>query len=204
MAGAKAKAIDFSDVKDRGEFNPKRVAEGDYAAKITKVVDDTSKAGNFQYVFTIKLNKFSQHSYPYYCGVEQKTLWKLRNVAVAAGMNVPKKRMKFDPNKLVGKTIGVTIVDSEPYEGRIKSEIDAVFPVSELEDGGVDEGTSDDDGSFDEDSAPQLAGGDDDDTAEDEAAEPEEKPKKKKKGKKGKKKKGTDEENLEELDISDL
>src|SRR4051812_33860269 len=105
--GATAKAVDFSGVKERGAFNPKRIAEGDYAATIVKVEDaETKEGGDFMYVFTIKVDKFSQHSYPYRCKLAENQLWKLRNIAVAAGLNIPKKRMKFDPNKVIGKKVG--------------------------------------------------------------------------------------------------
>lgn len=185
--GASAKAVDFSSVKDGGQFSPKRVLAGDYAAKIVKVEDNESKkTGNFQYLFTIKLEKYSQNSYPYYCQLTENQLWKLRNLLIAAGLNVPKKRMKLDPNKVVGKRIGVTMEDDE-YEGKSKSVIAAVFPASELSGEEVDDEESDaDDAEDTEDEAPE---------------ETEEKPKKK--DKKGKKKKSS-EENVEELDISDL
>lgn len=209
---ASAKAVDFSGVKDRGNFNPKHVAEGDYAATITNVEDGESKKdGSFQYIFTIKLEKYSQHSYPYYCKLQENQLWKLRNIAVAAGLNVPKKRMKFDPNKVMGKKIGVTMADDE-YEGKMKSVIDAVFPMSELAEGAeIDDSDTDAPDDFDE-GAPQVAGDDDfDPEGGDEAAEPtaEEKPKKKKdKGAKGDKaegkKKKKDKGPIEELDISDV
>jgi hypothetical protein len=208
--GAKAATVDFSGVKDRGEFSPKQVPTGDYAAKITKVDDKPSKEGKPMYCFTVKLQKFSQNSYPYYCVIQDNQLWKLRNIAVAAGINVPKKRMKFDPNKLVGKSVGVTMEDDDPYEGKVKSVVAAVFPIAELADGAEVE--DDDEDNFDEESAPQIAG-DEDDTAEDEAAEEPKAKKKKKKAepeaeaepakKKKKKKKGSDGD-LEELDISDV
>lgn len=189
--GASSKAVDFSGVKDRGNFSPKQVAEGDYAAVITKAEDaESKKDGSFQYIFTIKLQKFSQNSYPYYCKLQENQLWKLRNLAVAAGLNVPKKRMKFDPNKVVGKIIGVTMEDDE-YEGKMKSTIAAVFPASELADGLADDDSVTDD---DMNSAPQLAG-DDDDDAEDTPP-----PAKAKKDKKKKKKK----KDVEEMDISDV
>src|SRR5436190_967015 len=115
MAQASAKAVDFSGVKDKGAFNPKRVDEGDYAAIVTKVEDGKvakgENAGDFMYVFTIKLQKFSQNTYPYRCALRENQLWKLRNLAVAAGINVPKSRVKFNPNKIVGKLIGVTMED---------------------------------------------------------------------------------------------
>lgn len=207
--GASVKTVDMSTVKDRGSFNPKRVAEGDYAAVVTKVEDAEVKSGDnkgdFQYLFTIKLEKFSQFSYPYYCKLTESQLWKLRNLMIAGGVNVPKKRMKLDPNKVVGRKIGVTMEDDE-YEGKPKSVLAAVFPVAELADGAVMDAEDPDD--FDEEATPVAAGADDDEPkakkkkgkkakAEEPAAE---EPKKKGK-KKGKKKK---DEDLEELDISEV
>lgn len=205
--GAKATVVDFSGVKERGAFNPRRVAEGDYAAIVTKVEDATAKeSGNAMYVFTVKPMKYSQNTYPYRCVITENQLWKLRNLATAAGLSVPKKRMKFDPNKIVGKRIGITLIDDE-YEKdgktQLKSEIDAVFPISELADltGVADEGSEED-----EQDGPQLASDEDyGDGAVDEA-EPAAEPKKGKKDKKAKKskKKGSDEENLEDLDLNDI
>lgn len=190
--GATAKAVDFSGVKERGSFSPKRVPAGDYAAKIVKVEDaESKKTGEFQYLFTFKIEKFSQASYPYYCQLTENQLWKLRNLAVAAGLTVPKKRMKFDPNKVINKSVGITLEDDE-YEGKEKSVIAAVFPLSELADApDAEYDESDDD---EGDAAPQVAGSDDDD-------EVDEAPKAKKKDKAGKKKKKKD---AEEMDISDV
>lgn len=139
-----AKTVDFSNVKDRGQFNPRHVPVGDYLAKVVKVEDGKSKSDEgFQYIFTIKLVKFSQNSYPYYCKLTENQVWKLRNLLIAAGMSVPKKRVKLDPSKVIGKLIGVTMEDDE-YEGRLKSVIQAVFPANELEDSELPSGTADD------------------------------------------------------------
>lgn len=199
--GAKAVNLDFSGVKDRGAFNPHRVEEGDYAATIVKVEDaKANESGNAMFVFTIKLDRFSQYTYPYRCVLTDNQLWKLRNIAVAAGLNVPKKRLKFDPNKIVNKKVGVTLVDDD-YEkdGKTieKSEVSAVFPMSELAEGALAEDTSDDP-EFDE-GGPQAA-------VEDDDTETEEKPKKDKgKKDKGKKKgKKKDDGDVEELDITDI
>lgn len=200
MAKEKSKAtaqnLDFSGVKERGNFNPKQVGEGDYSATITKVEDAKPKDGGSDpmYLFTIKLDKYSQYSYPYYCKLVENQLWKIRNLMVAAGKNVPKKKIKIDPNVIVGKKIGVTMADEE-YEGKTKSVVDAVFPVSDLE-GGVPVDDDDDEG-FDEDDAPEV----------------EEAPAKKSKkkaaaaepAKKGKKKKGKKSDaDVEDINIDDV
>lgn len=198
---ASVKTADFSNVKDRGNFNPQQVEAGDYVAKVVKVEDAESKGGEFQYVFTIKLQKFSQYSYPYYCQLKENQLWKIRNLLIAAGLNVPKARMKLDPNKVVGRTIGVTMEDDE-YEGKMKSVIAAIFPASELADAPADEPDEDED----EDEAEEADVADDDSDDEEEA--PKAKKKKKAKdevpadsGKKKKKKKSAD---VEELDLDDI
>lgn len=166
MSTLSSKVVDFTNVKDAtGSFNKKRVPAGDYLAKITKAEDAVAKGdGVFQYLFTLRLEKYSQLAYPYYCKLTENQLWKLRNLLIAAGINVPKKRVKLDPSKVIGKFIGVTMEDDE-YDGKLQSTISAVFPASEL--GEADTSTPSDD---DEDDAEDEA----EEEAEEEIEDPEE------------------------------
>jgi hypothetical protein len=115
-------------------------------------------------------------TYPYYCKHQENQLWKIRNLLLAAGKSVPKKRVKVNPNDLVGRSIGVTLEDDE-YEGKAKSVISAVMPLSELDSDSLDDEdetiTSDDDG---EDEMPTKSKAkpvqDDDDDDEDEEEAP--------------------------------
>ena len=172
-----AKVVDFSNVKEGGgSFNKRRVRSGDYLAKVTKVQDaESSRDGAFQYLFTIQLVKHSQNKYPFYCKLQENQLWKLRNLLIAAGQNVPKKRIKLDPSKVVGKMIGVTMDDTE-YEGKAQSEVVAVFPASELADSdGAEDDVNDDDGSEDDDEDQWNTGPSDDaDDDEDDEGEADE------------------------------
>lgn len=131
---ATAKVVDWTNVKDGGKFQPRRVPEGDYRMKIVGV-DDHLKDGqkvSEQWVFTLQIPG-KRGTYPLYCNhVDAKQAWKIRNLCLAAGMQAPKKRVKLDPNKLVGKEIGAALEDDE-YDGKIKSVIVATFPASELE-----------------------------------------------------------------------
>lgn len=218
MAKASKMQLDFTNVKEGGNFNKKRQPEGDYKAKITKVQDAKSKGDDgAMWLFTIEAGT---GVYPYYCKLQENQLWKIRNLFVAAGINVPKKRVAVDPNKVVGKTIGVTLEDDE-YEGKPQSNIAATFPPSELEgledeeddededEDEEDEETSEDE---DEDEDDEDSSDDDDDDDEDDEGEEdegEEPPAKKKKGKKGKKSKAkkvddVDDEELEELEIEEI
>lgn len=136
MAATK-RAIDMTNVEDKGNERPRRLPEGDYRLKIVSVDDHTSKkkedgsGGNPGWKFVLAPVDFPRATYPYYTDFQDKTAFKIRNLLVAAGINVPKKRVNIDPNKLVGKFVGATLEDDE-YDGREKSTIAGVFPVSEL------------------------------------------------------------------------
>src|SRR5690349_10463144 len=90
-----------------------------------------------QWLFTIELVKYPDRKFPFYCKLTENQLWKLRNLCLAAGMPIPKKKIKLDPNRLVGKLIGVTMDDDE-YEGKPQSNVSATFPASELEESADD------------------------------------------------------------------
>jgi hypothetical protein len=163
--GATVRTLDFTGVKEGGEFRPRRRPEGDYYAHIVKVEDHESKSGNDTWLFTIKIDGDSRAAYPYYVGTDDNQLWKVRGIFVGAGVQVPSKRVKADPNKLVGKAVGVALEDDE-YEGRVKSTIAAVFPVSDLDD------AMNEPGKASSAKAKSRASEEDDDVDEDEDEEP--------------------------------
>lgn len=224
---AKEKVLDFTNVQEGGgAFRKTRYPAGDYLGKITKVQDAKSKEDNKpMWLFTIEVKA---GKYPYYCKLVENQLWKIRNIFVAAGISVPRKKLKVDPNKVVGKSIGVTLDDDE-YDGKMQSTIAAVFPPSEL----GDEGDSDDEDEVDEEEeeteaeeeeeeededeepeppkkkakkkAPEPEEDDDDEEEEeDEEEEPPPSPKKSKKAKKKKAPVEDDDDDLEEVDIEDM
>lgn len=184
MAATKRRA-DFTNVKEGGAFRPRHKPEGDYAAKCVAVDDhefknDATKEG---WVFTFKVKGDERSTYPVYCSTSEKEVWKLRKMFMAAGMNVPKKMVMVDPNKLVGKDMGITLEDDE-YEGRLKSVIADWMPLDDLVDAG------DDDEDEDEDveetppprrrkRAPEPVEEDDDEDDEEEAPPPRRRPAKK-------------------------
>lgn len=128
---ASNKALDFTNVKESSGINPKHVEDGDYLAKITDVRDEKAKDGTAMWLFLLQLDEMRSAVYPYYCKLEENQLWKVRNLLIAAGKTVPKKRVNVNPNNLVGTEVGITLTGEE-YDGKMKSVIDAVFPASEL------------------------------------------------------------------------
>lgn len=125
-----AQALDFTKVKDRGPINPIHQVEGDYRALVKSVQDITmgeQKRPAWMFIITV-----GKGNYPYRCGFNENELWKIRNLFVACGFPVPKKRLKVDPSKVVGRPLAVSLEDHE-YDGRLSSQIGATFPVTELE-----------------------------------------------------------------------
>jgi hypothetical protein len=174
---AKVLPLDMSNVADRtSDINPRRLKEGDYLARVTDVKDaESKKDGVAQWVFTIVPEEHRNAKYPYYCKLQENQLWKVRNILVAAGINVPKKKLKIDPNRVVGKLIAITLEDDE-YEGKEKSTIAAIFPAAELQ-GGDEEAPDDDDEAADtddddEDTSPAASTDDEEDEDEDEDVDP--------------------------------
>lgn len=146
-AKVKSKVLDFTNTKERSAYNPKHVEAGDYRAKIVSVDDGDSKAGNEMWTYGIQLADMVSAVYPYYCILDENNLWKIRNLLQATGITVPKKRFNVDPNKVVGKLIGITLDDDE-YDGKPKSVISAVFSIKELD---GDTSSSDDDDDIEDD-----------------------------------------------------
>lgn len=168
---ARAAVLDFTNTKDGVEFNKKRVPAGDYLAKVTRVVDaptkDTKEA---QWLYTIVLvGQFSDRKFPYYCKLTETQLWKVRNLFLAAGITVPKKKIKVDPNKVVGKTIAVTLEDDE-YDGKLQSTIAQIFPATELDSTESDDADEPDEDEEEEDQEET----EDEDTEEEEDGEEDE------------------------------
>lgn len=130
---ATARVVDLTNVKEGGIFRPRRRPEGDYKLKIVKADDhqpkDKDKA--LGWVLTLQVEGDARSTYPYYLSPEANQAWKIGAICRAAGLNVKNARLKFDPNRLVNKWIGAALVDDE-FEGKVKSTIDDVFPVSEV------------------------------------------------------------------------
>ena len=184
-----SRALDFTNVREVSGINPVRMEEGDYLATVKGVNEkESKKTGNLMWEFIIGLNDRQTATYGYYCVLDAEQLWKVRNLLIAAGISVPKKKLKVDPNKVVGKTIAVTLEDDE-YEGKEKSTIAAIFSANELQPVKVEASEDDEDISEEVDETPE---------------EEEEKPEPKKKRTRKKKEPEPEEEEDDEIDLDDL
>jgi hypothetical protein len=146
-----SEVLDFSNVKDAPSIKPRRLPEGDYLFKIVKYESTiTQEKKNKMWTFILVPEKHKSASYPYRCILTENSLWKLRNLLIACGMTVPKKSVRVDPEKLIGKACGGTLEDSE-YNDREQSDVTAVFPADDLDDDGPEGGGDDVDAADDED-----------------------------------------------------
>ncbi|QGH75905.1 hypothetical protein SEA_AXYM_38 [Gordonia phage Axym] len=151
--------IDFTNVTEGSGIRPKQLPPGEYAASIKDVkAGNSKKTGTPQWCFLIVPDKHPGATYPYYCQLTADQAWKIRQVLVAIGVSVPKSVKTIDASKLIGKKLGIILEDDE-YEGKLKSVIDSLIPLSE-----VDEGDT------------PAAEDEDDDEPEDSADEPEDDP----------------------------
>lgn len=200
---AAAAVIDFTNVKEGSGFNKKRMPAGDYTARITRVEDSPSKKDNEpQWLFSITLEDHKSVTYPYYCKLVENQLWKLRNLIQSCGIAVPRKKIKLDPERLVGKLIGVTLEDDE-YDGKLQSTIAAIFEAGEVVDADVP-AEDDDENDVEETPPPRKKAAakpaPDEDEDEDEEEEPAPAPKKKAAAKPA----PVEDDDLDELDLDDL
>lgn len=135
--------LDFSKVEERSGWNSKEMPEGLHEFKIELV--DLKDAGDGTAMWTYGLRptnpKYKTRLFPYYCKHQQNQLFKLRDIFIAAGLTVPKKKTGLDPDAPVGKIIAAELTDATGnYAGR--SEIDGVYSTNILD---GDEGAEDGD-----------------------------------------------------------
>lgn len=118
--------LDFSSVREGSNFSPRRLPEGSYLATVAKVESKESKAGNPMLVYTLIPVEHPTAVYPYYILLDEKQLWKFRALLLAAGKDVPKRKVTVDPESIVGKKIMIYLED-DVWEGREKSVVTEVF-----------------------------------------------------------------------------
>lgn len=137
--------IDFTNVTEGSGIRPKQLPPGEYAASIKDVkAGNSKKTGTPQWCFLIVPDKHPGATYPYYCQLTADQAWKIRQVLVAIGVSVPKSVKTIDASKLIGKKLGIILEDDE-YEGKLKSVIDSLIPLSEVDEGDTPAAEDEDD-----------------------------------------------------------
>lgn len=173
--------VDFSKA---GQGGRPRLPEGEYIVKITKVEYKKASTDNPMLVWTFEITegKYAGKKIMTNTMLMEKSLWVLRNLIEATGTKVPEKVVNLPIQKFVGKELGITLIDGEPYgdRNRISSEVADFLAADVVRSGGVD----DDEEDYDEDEDEE----DEDEVDEDEEEDEDD----------------DEEEDLDEMDLEDL
>lgn len=151
-----------------------RLPENDYKGKILKIKKiRASEKDTPGLAVTIKITdgKFSGKKITDRLWITPKSLWRIRSMLEALGLTVPKKAINLPTKKLIGKELGITVIDDEPYQGRIKSKIGDFVDLETLADLYDDEDEDEDDEDLDDEEAENE---DDDEEEEDDEDEEDE------------------------------
>lgn len=137
---AKKIRIDFSKTEERSGWNTRQIPAGIYKAEIVSVKETEAQDGTGMLVYGFRPDnkRFRTRLFPFYCKLQQNQLWKLRDLLVAAGETIPKKALNIDPNKVVGREIAIEVED-DVWEGKVRSQVQAVFAAVMAEDDEFDE-----------------------------------------------------------------
>lgn len=142
---AKLIKVDFTKTEERSGWNTRQIPEGLYKAKVAAVQETEAQDGTAMlvYAFVPEDSRFKSRRFPYYCKLQQNQLWKLRDLLVAAGETVPKRAVRIDPEKIVGKSVAIE-VEYDSYNGNVRSSVNGVYGVDILVEDAVDSEPEDD------------------------------------------------------------
>lgn len=171
---AKKIRLDFTKVEERSGWNTRAIPEGLHGMKIVGVQDTEAGDGTRMLVYALvpESAKYKTRRFPFYCKLQQNQLWKLRDLAVAAGVKISKSVVNFDPDSVVGKVVAAEVEDETgQYAGR--SSVNAVYGTDIL-DGEDEPGDEDDEYAEEEgDEEEYEAEDDEDDDGDDDEEEDE-------------------------------
>lgn len=142
--GAKATTVDFStEIEGSGGGKwVKRVPEGEFFPfKIAEITRKESSNGNpmLEMIFIGQEGKVRGRKTRDRFVLLPNSLWKLRQLLEAMGIDVPKKKINVPHDKLIdGPTVGISFLDDE-YEGKITSKPDEYCSEDDIKSGGSDD-----------------------------------------------------------------
>jgi hypothetical protein len=171
MANMKMR-LDFSKTEERSGWNSSQIAAGLHEVKIESVEKTEAGDGTDMLVFALvpTAKELKARRFPFYCKIQANQMWKLRDLLVAAGIEVPKKAISIDPQKVVGKLIAAEFEDDN-YQGKERSSVQAVYGLDILDEDGSIAPDDDEDEVDDEADEADEVEDDEDDTEEDEDEE---------------------------------
>lgn len=129
--------LDFSGVEARV-----LVKEGEYLVKVAEVTKEKGdKADYFKWKFEIADGKFEGSALYYNTSLSEKSLWNLKSLLEALGVDLPDETFELDLTEMVDLELNVT-VEHDTYESKKQSKIVDFWAA----DGEKDDGEDDDKG----------------------------------------------------------
>lgn len=100
------------------------VAEGEYSVEVAEISEEEGdKAPYFKWTFEITGDKKFDGAKLYYnTSLAENSLWNLKGLLEALGVDIPDEAFELDPDEVAGKTMGV-VIEHETYQGRKQAKI---------------------------------------------------------------------------------
>lgn len=119
--------LDFTSV-EKSSYNTRQMPAGLYEARITEVVQKSAQDGTDMLVYTLAPThpQYRGRRFPYYCKLSANQLWKLRDLLVAAGEDIPRRAVRVQPEKIVNRLLCIEVGD-DTYGGTVRSTVDSVY-----------------------------------------------------------------------------
>lgn len=122
--------IDLSNYKDSGNV---RIPEGRYRAIVDDVDLDKSRAGNTMIKVWMRVLG-GEHDGAIILDrltLTDKAMFRVVGFMQGIGIKTPKKKLQINLNTFLNRQADIEVVDGEPYNGRIKSEIAQYIRVAQ-------------------------------------------------------------------------
>lgn len=118
--------VDFSNANVR---NP--LPEDDYDAEVEDCTIEISQQDNkyLKWIFKVSEGEHAGAKVYHNSVLVEQSLWALRNVLVALGVEVPAGKMQLTPTKYVGRSCRISVVQRE-YQGKKRPQIVDFAPLS--------------------------------------------------------------------------
>ena len=124
--------VDFTGVETRSSV---KVPEGDYTAKLVKMEKTNAKSGDKNPMLVVDFEFTSGGKGVVGQRIRDRhilikdSLWTLRNMLEAMGLKVPNGKMNIKEGQLIGRAVGLTVIDGDEYKGKIRSEVGDYIPT---------------------------------------------------------------------------
>lgn len=120
--------VDFGGLEDKAT----EVVTGRFTTKIEKIeLKEGTKARYLEWSLLFVDGKNKGLHVRHITSLSPNALFNLRDTLEALGVKVPKAAVAIDPDKFIGKYLGVEIVMRE-YEGKEYPNVKKVFPAAEV------------------------------------------------------------------------